>query len=139
MTSLDAESHSFHGEVLRRHMELSLITPRARKSLFELSGGLVGDMIRNASLACAYALRAQEQRVSLAIVEKVWTSAAASWRSANRAQLGKLVKSLDEDPSGKGIGNLAALLKRKVVLEDLAPGRRFAVHPVVRKTLGLGR
>lgn len=131
--SLDQQGFDFFTKLIERYARRNLFSVESLESLFELSAGIVRDMIRFTGDACGYAAEAGAETVECDSVEKVWNREMARMsRLIGDAEVQTLEK-IEKQPHPRGVDGVEMLLHRKAVIYYPNGAGWYGVHPVLRR------
>lgn len=132
---LDPDGLAFCRNVISRYANLELFSDEAMNSLFELSGGILRDMIRNCGDACGLADDDDAQQVELKHAEAIWNEQATFFRRVLKKADYEVLRNVSENPYPEGLDGIPALLHLKAVIFYPNGEGWYGVNPAVQRLL----
>lgn len=129
------DGFEFYKNVISRYVSLEVLTDNALRSLFNLSAGILRDMIRYTGDACAYASEDGSAIVDIEHVERVWNETMRFYRSQLYVEDYEVLRMVKNDPYPKGIDGVPPLLHNKAIIYYPNGEGWYGVHPAVGRIL----
>jgi len=135
-TKLDSEGYRFFKEVISRLADLKLFSEPALRDIFQLSGGMLRDMIGIAGDACKHADRDNpEGKVSTAHVRRVSNDRMAYFHRLLLKKDYEVLREVAQNPHPLGFDDMGPLLHLKAILYFPNGRGWYALHPAVKAIL----
>ena len=132
---LSKEGLRFYKDIISRYVDLNLFAENTLESLFEISAGIVRDMIRLTGIACGYGAHAGGKKLTLDHVQRLWDEETARFRALIESADYDLLKYLIDNPHPVGLNRFGALFHLKAVIFYPNGEGWYGLHPVVRRII----
>lgn len=130
---LDSEGFEFFKNVIARYAKIELFSEGTLESLFELSAGIIRDMIRLAGDACGYGDDDESEKVEMSHVQKVWDTEIQRFRRILQKAEYSILKNIEQTPNPMGLDGIPTLLHLKAVLFYPNGEGWYGIHPAIRR------
>jgi len=135
LKDLDGQGLEFYKKLVGGYAEMELFESGVMESLFELSAGILRDMIRHTGNACIYAAAENKEKVEMIHVEKVWDEEKAFFRRILSSSDFEVLKKIQSEPCPKGLDGVSNLIFRKAIIYYPNGEGWYGVHPAIQKIL----
>ena len=122
-------------KIISRYVDMNSFSDNTLESLFELSAGIVRDMIRLTGMACGYGDRAGGKILTMEHVQKLWDEETSRFRGLIKSSDYELLEYVDNYPHPVGLNRFGALFHLKAVIFYPNGEGWYGLHPVIRRIM----